>query len=143
MSEPSKISSAQEIEERLKRLKNPPQLKYRRTSPLNFKAYTFNDQGKRILQSSEESTSPTPTPSPPSLTPSPLVSSNPPPSRISSPLSPSPPFTPPPEEEFEMAGLGGNNEANQSIKDLSTSTVEGGLPRSIVFLAAADGKSQL
>ncbi|XP_024178323.1 uncharacterized protein LOC112184289 [Rosa chinensis] len=39
-----------------------------------------------------------------------------------------------------MVGLGGNNEANQSIKVLSTSIVEGGLPLSIVFPASAEGK---
>ena len=72
MTEPSKIPSAREIEERLARLKNPPQLEYRRPSPLQFKDYKFNEQGKRIY-SSEESTSPTPTPSPPSRSPSPVV----------------------------------------------------------------------
>ncbi|XP_062014146.1 uncharacterized protein LOC133730603 [Rosa rugosa] len=138
MSKPSKIPSAREIEERLACLQNPPQLEYRRPSPLRFKPYTFNEQGKRILDPSEESTSPTPTPSPPLLTPSPLVSPNLPSPQITPPLSPEPPLSPPPEEEEEEE-MGGN--ANQSIRELSSSVVQGGLPTSIVYPAPAAGRT--
>jgi hypothetical protein len=119
MSEPSKLPSKKEIEERLARLKNPPQLEYRRPSPLTFKEYTINEQGKRVY-SSEESTSPTPTPSPPSRSPSPVVSPN-----------PSPPLSPPPEEVKE--------ERMASIRELSTATVPGGPPTGIVYPAPAAG----
>ena len=111
MTESSKLPTKRELEERLARLKNPPQPEYRKPSSSTFKDYIFNEQGKRLFPS-EGSVSPS-------------VSSNSP-----TPQN-SPPGSPPPEENVRMA----------SIRELSSSVVQEGLPTSIVYPAPAPGKT--